>query len=439
MTESELRTESKYYNQATKLKLLIHEEHNSAYNHHTIVEALKSGRARDIGDEPKADGMPMLVIGSGPSLNDILPRIHEWKGGIICTTSHALTLIHWGIEPTYIMAMDPFCTWEEIDGIDWSKTRTKLITDPGCWPSLLQTWPNEMLLYRKNIAEPGHFYTGEQKRMYTRRVVMNNDIRQAVFEPLIPSEFTLFSCSPPMQSFMSKMLGYGTQFMVGVDFAYSNDMGRFTSWDIEDGEWVEHVIPIHEGDWAIDDKSVITDNGLKTHQVHLYYKKTTFCALRLSWQSAYWLGLGAVTEYPTTTIDKLMRSQGRGYKKLSRQFIRKATDEYLAKVGAYVIETNQGRMMFLETENPGVEIPAAIARLQRSYRCNNCGAVAVSPDDTDHSGEQCKECHKRDAMYKASPGIDLDKNMRRIRRLIAGQIVRAPSHFNILDANIQQV
>jgi hypothetical protein len=162
-TEAKVRSDSTLYNKATQERQLIHEQVNTAYNHHTIVEAFKSGRARDIGDEPKATGIPAIIIGSGPSLDYSIQFMKEWKGGIFCSSSQACTLMYYGIEPTHIVALDPFSSHEEISSIDWSKTKTKLIVHPGVWPSMVDYWPNEMLMYIECLGKPDSFYADIQK------------------------------------------------------------------------------------------------------------------------------------------------------------------------------------------------------------------------------------------------------------------------------------
>ena len=420
-TESELRTNSGEYNEATRIKQLIHEEVNSAYNHHNIIAAIDEGRAIDMCHEKKVARTPCLILGSGPSLDYAWPRMHEWKGGIVCSPSQARTVIKWGAEPSYILSLDPFDSWAELEGPDWSKTKTKLIVHPGVMPDLIANWPNEILLYRENLGRSGYFYQEEQKRMYTRRVGVDGK-RNYEFQYLITSEITLFACSLPCQAFAANSVGYGSIFMLGADFAYSDNKDRFTDWTLDKkGKWVEHVHP--RGEWDVDDaiKFVKTDSGLDSHITQLYYKKNMMTALRLSWQNAVWLGQGAVTEYPTTTVDAMYDSQGKGYKRLTRTEIRKITDTYLARVGAYVIEAGPHRMSFIESADPEIEARAYMVKLKRKYGCPNCGTQADAPDDRDHTGTQCRSCGKPDALVNLSTDLDIEANMRRIRKLVAGQ------------------
>ena len=214
-----------------KEKQQIHEEINTAQNWKPITDAMEAGRARDINDEPKfTDHPPCFIVSSGPSLDDNIERLREWKGGIICSTSHATTLMHHGIEPTHIVVLDPFCAWHEISGVDWSKTRTKMIANPSVWPDLFENWPNEILLYLQNIGRPDSFYATIQLHQFCRRDPDDAKVRQPKIIPQIRTELTLFACTPPAQIFLAEILGYARCFLMGVDFAFSPKLSRFTRW-----------------------------------------------------------------------------------------------------------------------------------------------------------------------------------------------------------------
>lgn len=419
--EATYRTFSAQYNRATRRKQLIHEEHNSAYNHHTLVERLNAGTARDIGAEEKQSG-PCFVIGSGPSLDDALPYMKGWKDGIICTTSHALTLMYYGIEPSHILLLDPFCSWDEIAGVDWSQTRTKLVAHPGVWPDIIANWPNDILLYRQNMGNAEPFYNGTQSRMYTRR----EGVREATFHFLINTQITVFACSPPMQMFVAQVLGYSRIYLAGVDFAYHSGKDRFTEYTVKKPaytiatkfsepvvigtEWEKHEHPFVEKE---DHDYIRMDNGLLSEQVHLYYKKNLMSAWRLSLQDTYTTDHGAITEIPYVSI----RDAVLGYpkKRFPVSRIKRISEKYMARVGAYVIESSQG-LSFVEVAEPLKDLPAYMHALQRNYVCGKCGATGTAHDDADHTGEQCTNCGARE--MKRALTVDVEKNMKRIRKLL---------------------
>jgi len=484
-TESALRTDSKGYNEGTKTKQLIHEIINSTDNYSVLKEAYYSGRAKDISICDKApllngEKMPCIIIGSGPSLDKSIPFLKDWKGGIFCTTSHARTLVRYGIAPTHLVALDPFCTWEEIEGVDWSKTNTKLITHPGVWPTLVQKWPNDIILYRENIG-PNSFYSTTQKQMYTVREDMGKGIRDPLFRYMIYTDFAMFACSPPLQLFAADKLGYGTAFLCGVDFSFPDGKDRFTDWTVKEDikkVYVNGVPPdgFHNDiNWnnlwephehllepiPPERVPVTTNNGIPSERIHIYYKKNFYSAWRLANKTMYTTDHGAMYEIPYTDIKKLIKKQGYKYPPMKDWFIKKTSDEYLHSVGCYVVEAGEGKS-FVESNNPMEEIKLYIINLMQQYTCPSCKQVfqikdsvpgyeqmlgtlnfltdmskqdpakyapmvaeiagivkdmeSKNKDFIDHQGQPCPVCHKSTIQHTAS--ISLEDNMKRIEALV---------------------
>lgn len=77
---------------------------------------------------------PCIIIGSGCSLNDALPYLEGWKGGIICTSSQASTLMYYKAPPTQILNFDSFVNVPEFDAKRYSYNKTVMITWPGINP-----------------------------------------------------------------------------------------------------------------------------------------------------------------------------------------------------------------------------------------------------------------------------------------------------------------
>jgi len=405
-------------------------------NYHTIIERIKAGTARDVNAVPKCYDMPektpAFIIGSGPSLDDAIPYLKNWKGGIFCTTSHALTLMRHGIEPTHIVALDPFCTWEEIEGVDWSKTETKLVCHPGIWPSLLEKWPNEVYLYIESLGRPDSFYATTQKRMFCWREEVGKGIRDPIFHFHIPTEITLFACSPPIQMFIAGILGYGTLFLSGVDFAYSKDKERFTNYTVDleksndpgnfnlDGVdnkvWIEHRNP-----YVPSEKEVTTNNGLKTHEIHLYYKKNMLTAWRLSKQTVYTTDHGAITEIPYVDAEHVVKKGGYHFNQQSPGFIADCVEPYLASVGAFVVETKSGGLSFVESANPPKDLMNYLHQIFNEYKCPNCNVIR-SNDNLDHEQETCPNC-KKGTLTHLNP-IDITAMAKKYIKLLMDQGVK---------------
>jgi hypothetical protein len=421
--EAGFRTNSNDFNQATKNHQGIHEEINSAYNHHNIISAFKAGRAHDIGDcekppELHGEKQPCMIIGSGPSFDNNIEFLKRWKGGIFCTTSHALTLMYHGIEPTHIVCLDPFCSWSEIKGIDWSRTKTKLVAHPGIWPDIIENWPNELCMYLENIGNPNSFYATTQKHQYSWRGQLDAN-RQTDINHYIKTEITLFACSPSLQIFCASCLGYGTQFMYGLDLGFHSGKERFTNYTLDDGEWIRHEHPLSE----VGQRPVMRSlNGLLTESIYFYYKKNILSSWVCGGQTLYSMDYGIITEMPHAFPQDVIQSGGYGYRYQSPEEISDMAEPYLASVGAYVLHSNAGQgSVFIECGNPFSDLPDYMRRMNRQFSCPVCGSLFGRDDDMDASGMPCPACEKakRPGKLVRHTPIDVESNMERIAKYIA--------------------
>lgn len=437
MSEMAMRHRSDRFNEGTKMKQLIHEEYNTGRNIAPLLQMIKDGRARDIDDEPKVENVPFFVIGSGGSLDDVLPHMGGWKGGIICSTSHARTLIYHGIEPTHIVALDPFCQWNEIEGIDWSKTRTKLVAHPGVWPDLIENWPNDILLFRQDMAQSDSFYATTQMHMFTNRSGTRDDSK---FDVLIRTTITLFACTPPAQLFVGDKLGYAPCFLAGMDFGYGTGRERFTTYTprglnqvvsvgnappAEVGlQWTkeEHpfVMPNVEDPEYIkthreQERVAIGVNGKPTNQINIFYKKNLISAWRLSRAMVYTTTPNSnMPEVPYMPIEKVIRLRGKA-KMRNEKWIKKTTERYLAATGAFVIESEDGGVNFIESNNPEAELSAWMAKMRAQYQCEQCGLMAINETNAEPT-EPCPRCET--GKFVRRHAIDMAANLARIQGLL---------------------
>lgn len=418
MTERELRTKSNEYNAATAVTMGYQEIRNSGENWDTIQRLFAEGRAKDLNDEPKKLLQPVILTGSGPSLDDSIAKLKDWKGGIICHYSQAPTLMYYGVEPDYIVALDSICNWEGLScngEIDWSKTKTKLVLHPGMWPSLVKNWPNEMLFYRQNLGKPDSFGVNEQKVMFSRQV---GGLEEALaskmaWEPLVKTELTMFACTPPAQLFVAQVLQYGPVFLTGMDFAYQGDRERFTSWKMIDGEWKECPAKLPER--PAENPYIVTNNGLATDPLHLYYKKNFISACRLSMQRVFTTDKGAITEMPYIEMDKVIESQGKKLPEITPEKRALNYERYLASIHCFCIQFEHGNA-FVEVQNPIPDITGFMMEKNRQYVCQQCGSAFTARDDNNHDGDNCPTCNK--PKLRRINTCDVRANLNRIQALI---------------------
>jgi hypothetical protein len=413
LTEKELRTKSNEYNAATALTMGYQEVRNSAANWQTIMRLFAEGRAKDLNQESKKLLQPVILTGSGPSFDNTIGKLKDWTGGIICHYSQAVTLMRYGIEPDYIMALDSICNWEKLSVVDWSKTKTKLVLHPGMWPSLVENWPNEMLFYRQNMGRPDGFGVTQQKLMYSEQVGTLEDALESkmAFRPLIQTELTMFACTPPGQLFVAHVLQYGNVFLTGNDFCYHGEQERFTDWDKVDGEWVErkHILD------PAKDNYIITNTGHRTDPIHLYYKKNFISACRLSMQQVYTTDKGAITEIPYIDFDKVISGKGKKVPAIDPEVRKKNYERYLAGINCFVINLDSGSA-FVEVQNPIQDLTGFMVQKNRSYKCQACGADAIAKDDNDHNGDKCSNCGRNG--LKQSAKVDIQENLKRFNALV---------------------
>jgi DNA-directed RNA polymerase subunit RPC12/RpoP len=413
MTEKELRTKSDEYNAATAVTMGYQEIRNSAENWHAIMRAFAEGRAKDLNDEPKKLLAPVILTGSGPSFDDSVEKLKEWKGAIICHYSQALTLMYHGIVPDYIVALDGICNWEGLRGVDWAATKTKLVLHPGMWPTLVANWPNEMLFFRQNLGRPDSFGTNEQKIMYCERLGTLQDAldSKVAFKPLIKTELTMFACTPPTQLFVANVLQYGPVFLVGMDFAYHGNKERFTNYEIEDGRWMrkEHMLADPDRDY------VITNTGHRSDPLHLYYLKNFVSACRLSMQQVYTTDHGALTQVPYVDIDYVIKHQGRKIKTIDPGLRERQYERYLASINCFALNFEAGSA-FVEVQNPIPDLTGFMRMKNRQYVCAQCGSAAEAQTDEDMTGKGCGRCNKN-AMKRVNP-IDIEANLKRVQKLL---------------------
>jgi hypothetical protein len=105
-TENQFQPRSTPFNKTVKARNVPMEIRNSYANYDRIMAEFAQGRAQCVGTRHGKHGGPCLIIGSGPSLDDALPVIEKWEGGIICSPSHASSLVKWGRPPDYVLALD---------------------------------------------------------------------------------------------------------------------------------------------------------------------------------------------------------------------------------------------------------------------------------------------------------------------------------------------
>jgi hypothetical protein len=147
-----------------------------------------------------------------------------------------------------------------------------------------------------------------------------------------------------------KVLQYGAVFLAGLDFAYHNEQERFTSYRIVDGKWIGETPMLPDPE----NPRITTNNGLKTDQMHLYYKKNFISACRLSMQRVFSTDKGAIVnaEIPYAEIEKVVKSGGK-VKDITPDQRAWQYEKYLASQDCFFLEFKKG-YSFVEVVEPPV-------------------------------------------------------------------------------------
>lgn len=114
--------------------------------------------------ENKFPDVPFLIIGAGPSLEKLLPKIQELKNHtfIICVETALHTLLRNNIQPDFIILMDPqYWAYKHIAGL--SSPESILITELSAYPSVFR-FPCKKIVLSSSQFPVGQFF--EEKLNY---------------------------------------------------------------------------------------------------------------------------------------------------------------------------------------------------------------------------------------------------------------------------------
>jgi len=365
-TDEVARLKATSFNQLTERRHMINDIRFSFYNHAAIIRAIKSGQAVDLSKIPKRKDKPVLIVGSGPTLNEALPLVKDWQGDIICSTSQATTLVYFGHPPEHIVALDPDSRADELKADTWKGRNSILHMHPGISPDLLEMWEGPISLFRK-LQPQTPFYDNAQKIGYgTLGPIEEGHFQGDKGDSLITSTIPMLACVIPAQIWIAKQLGYRQQFLVGCDFSFPEDIDRFTLWDWNGKKWVKHEpSSIFTKQRSERDPIIETEfEGLKSSSLMVFYGHQTVIAWRITEANIVnTSNKGFLQMFPYAPIEKVIRKQGQGIKGFNLKKIREISEEHLAKQNIYFLRVGKGIMPH-EYKDPLFEIPKAIKNIK---------------------------------------------------------------------------
>ena len=366
-TDEVVRTISGQFNEKTGERHYVNEVRFSFYNHREITDALETGRAIDLANVPKRKDRSALIIGSGPTLDDAMPYLHDWEGDIICSTSQATTLLANGIVPDHIVALDPDSNPGELAADTWEGRNSILHLHPGVMPELVKWWKGPIALFRK-LQPQTPFYAGEQAIGYSPlgplrdgRYVGNESTLS------ITAQVPMLACVLAAQICIAKHLGYRQQVLIGADFSFPGDRQRFTAKTWADGKWVEHIPGTLEEYSSDADPLVETElDGLKSTPMQIFYAHQAVIAWRITECdiiNAYPEGL--LRMLPHAPIEEIIRRGNKGVKGFNVKQIMAASEEHLARQNIYFLYVGNGVMPH-EFKDPLHDIPRMLPQIKNT-------------------------------------------------------------------------
>lgn len=371
LTTEVTRAISGLFNESTDKRHYVNEVHFSFHNHRELMNALESGRAIDLAKMPKHKRTSVLIIGSGPTLDEALPLLKDWKGHIICSTSQASTLIAWGREPEHIVALDPDSNPEELAVDTWEGRKSTLHLHPGVMPELVRWWKGPMSLFRK-LHPQQTFYAGEQAIGYSPLGPLRDGRYWGNEAPIsITAQVPMLASVISAQICIAKLMGYAQQILVGCDFSFPDNRTRFLSRLWEDGKWVEHEPATLEDYWqrltSKDDPLLETEyDGLMSTPMQIFYSHQAVIAWRVVERDIITAShKGLLRMFPYVPIDEVIRAGNKGVKGLTLPQRIKVAEEHLARQNVYFFYVDRGIMPH-EFKDPLNDVPKMLRQVKKA-------------------------------------------------------------------------
>ena len=266
MKEVDYRETPDRYNKSARTKLRPWESKFAAMNFYTVVEELKAGWASDMANLPSVpEGIPAILIGSGPTSDSIIPLLKDWKGGVFTSTSQASTCMYHKSCKIHIVAYDIQTDVQELSQVDtWKGREAHLLLHPCMKPEFLKYWKGE--------------------KSYYLPFMPNCPLREYVLPEMydfIRSRALMSGSTGGMQLVIARLLGYNPIFMAGLDFGFPFGRDRYTSWyfDHEKNAWCS----IEGGKVNREDPEYIEgDNGCPSIKLNVFYKTQFIKMARLN-------------------------------------------------------------------------------------------------------------------------------------------------------------
>lgn len=260
---------------------------------------------------------PVIITGSGPSLEKALPLLKDWKHHIFATPSNSLALVKHDKEPDYLNAFDSlhtlFDTIKAYKG--WKKSA--LLTHPYAEPKTIKWWKGRKYYYRR--LYPGLEFS---------------ELILPMMFPWIKIGMRVTGCVSNNSISIAEYLGYDPIFLVGVDFGWiDDDLTRSTYFTMEDKKWIE-MPPEPKNRWKNKKEIFVSRNGRRTFKSYMTFKHALFHIWGAGEANIIDCSDGIIDELSKADIEKVIEKQGSGFDDLKKTDAEKKsiTEQYFKKV-----------------------------------------------------------------------------------------------------------
>ena len=293
-------------------------------------EIMRDKKDYKLADQKGKYKGPALIIGSGISLEKLIPYIKEWDGPIFCPQSMASTLLYHGRRPEYIVIFDANQMIWEMSLKGYNFPGSTLITHPCISPEVIDKWKHKRLYYLMQHYSRMHGDIDFAKMTVpeVEKIAKEQLLGFDFFENIMPSVYNFIGaailnagCVVNNSIEVANFMGYGPLFLCGVDFGFKDWIYRYPTAKKEKGKWVvgEKQIVQHEengevvGDTDIKREIKISDCGIPTTEEQNEYKIALMSVYKLDRPQLFDCSDGIITELPKADIKEVVKNHGRGY------------------------------------------------------------------------------------------------------------------------------
>jgi len=303
------------------------------------VERRFAGEDVDIKTLPRVQNEPILMLGSGPSLDDWIPRLKSWKGAIACSTSQLLLLEYLEIAPTYLFLIDCDPNPEIIKLVgdyQGDQSKTVFITHPQVPREYLEIWRGPVKFFR--MLDPGDEFSTKYVPMAVGWINQNKSPQDSHIGSYVLNSGNVVNAAIPVLG----GLGYAPIFVCGYDLGYPKGVYRGSSVNRIDGK-LELQPPAKMPSQKVRPiKYERGINGVLSDELCYFYKYSFMILYGLGNVPVLSCSRGLLGEVPYIDPRAVVATQGRGFDELLRTPVEayEIGKEYLHTRQIYILRTD---------------------------------------------------------------------------------------------------